>query len=247
MKKLFAYSGSLKEVPEGLFDPLTNLMDASSAFLMCYNLKKLPSKLFVNCPHVQKVDETFWGTKLSEIPDDIFDGLDELIYARGAFKYTPITHIPDDIFSNKRRLMDLSECFFECKQLESIPPTLLEGCTNLRSVNAMFGRCMSDKLTSVPEGLFDDCINLKDATNVFVMCQNLKNIPNNLFRNCKNVENTNIFISPKDAPIDTEWLNVLISVNDNDIPALNVKGCKCDYTIDWGDGYVEYNSPLHIY
>ena len=160
VKKLFAYSGSLKEVPEGLFDPLTNLMDASSAFLMCYNLKKLPSKLFVNCPHVQKVDETFWGTKLSEIPDDIFDGLDELIYARGAFKYTPITHIPDDIFSNKRRLMDLSECFFECKQLESIPPTLLKGCSNLRSANAMFGRCMSDKLTSVPEGLFDDCVNL---------------------------------------------------------------------------------------
>lgn len=244
---MFAYSGSLKEVPEGLFDPLTDLMDATGAFWGCHSLEKLPNKLFTNCPHVQNVDYTFMGSKLLKIPDDIFDGLDELIYARRTFKYAPISYIPDEIFSNKTRLMDLRECFFECKQLESIPPTLLEGCSNLRRVDSMFARCMSDKLISVPEGLFDDCVNLKSVTNVFFMCRNLKNIPNNLFRNCKNVENTNIIINSSDALIDTEWLNVLISVEDNNIAGLNIKGCKCDYTIDWGDGYIEHNSNLHIY
>lgn len=79
------------------------------------------------------------------------------------------------------------------------------------------------------------------------MCYALENIPDDLFRNCKNVKEPNIYINSTDIPIDTEWFSVLVSADNYKVVILNRDVCECDYVIDWGDGNIEHNSATHTY
>ena len=67
--------------------------------------------MFANCKHIRKVDNMLYGVKMETLPDDLFDGLDELESAECAFYWTPLKRIPEKLFSNKRNLTNLKGCF----------------------------------------------------------------------------------------------------------------------------------------
>ena len=161
----------LTKIPDGLFDPLTNLTNVSKMFNCCYGIDYIPEKMFAKCPHIRRVDYMLSGIKLHKIPDDILDGLDELVSAEGLFYYSSLRNIPCGLFTNKRKLTTIANCFSRCDSMEKIPDGLFDDCVNLYNVKYLFyhsgtGGGINDDNTS--SNLFSKCPNINEAKNAFV-------------------------------------------------------------------------------
>ena len=130
VKDMFRGCDKLQHIPDGLFDPLINLSDVSGVFLGCGNITTIPERMFAKCKHIRNADNMLTRVSVHKLPDDLFEGLDELESAEYAFHFSFLTQIQSGLFSNKRKLKSLKGCFKNCD-----------------SVN-------------IPEGLFDDCVNL---------------------------------------------------------------------------------------
>ena len=153
-----AFTGQVKltEIPEGIFDGLTEVNTFDVTFEGCTGLTSIPTGLFDNCTKVTSFISTFgMCTGLTDIPQGLFD------------KCTEVT--------------DFSSIFSECTKLTSIPTGLFDKCTKVTSFNSTFGMCTG--LTSIPQGLFDNCPEVTDFNGVFQYCSALTSIPVGLFDN----------------------------------------------------------------
>lgn len=82
-------------------------------------------------------------------------------------------------------LTSMSDTFWECTSLTSIPAGLFDNCPNVTSFANTFAYCSS--LTSIPAGLFDNCPLVTNFGGTFRDCTSLTSIPSGLFDNCPNV------------------------------------------------------------
>lgn len=94
--------------------------------------------MFSKCTHLKDVSSMFYKCWIDKIPGDIFEGCDEIERAENTFASTKITEIPAGLFSNKRHLDSVKGCFQECVNLTSIPEGLFDDCVNLRNVDMTF-------------------------------------------------------------------------------------------------------------
>lgn len=160
----------------GLFDKCSNLIDASSLFSNCTNLRsEIPSTLFINAANV---------TDLS------------YIFHKCHSLYGPI---PKELFANCRSVQTLQGAFQDCVGLYNyvvdednpyaLPPELFQNCfnlTNISSAFSMWGAQLphTSKLNgTLPPNLFASCTKLTTIFNMFSGCHMIYgNLDSNLFR-----------------------------------------------------------------
>lgn len=120
----------------------------------CINLTKIASPSENSFKNITDFSETFAGTGLTSIPEDLFSNCPNVTDFSFAFSYTPIESIPEDLFIN---------------------------CYNATKFHGTFA---ATSIESIPENLFINCKNETDFSNTFRECKRLTSLPQNLFNNC---------------------------------------------------------------
>ena len=132
------------------------------------------------------VNLSFGGqTKITEIPEGIFDGLAEVSgFALAFMNCTGLTSIPAGLFDNNTKVKTFQDMFAGCIGLTSIPTGLFDKCTKVTDFRGTF---LGTNITEIPEGLFDKCTEVTDFSETFAGCAELISIPVGLFDNCTEV------------------------------------------------------------
>ena len=87
----------------------------------------------------------------------------------------------------KEDLTDLSNAFYGCLALKSIPENLFANCPKVTVFGATFNNCTA--LTTIPENLFANNPEVTTFKTTFYSCRALTVIPEKIFANCPNVTN----------------------------------------------------------
>lgn len=198
----FAYS-TFEEVPE-VFD-LSNVVNAQSLFLLCYNLKELPAlpwKNLTNCI------QTFQQTKL-DIPVDI--ELPECIFVRSMFTVSKVASIvrfivpkaedANRIFQrtnlNSISIIELPNCINFDLTFSDIPIVTFPKITAPKAQSCISTFSNNASMQSLE---YWDFSNVTAATNMFKRCSALSSIGDVIFLHTS--------LSLADSPnIDEETLN----------------------------------------
>ena len=198
----FAYS-TFEEVPE-VFD-LSNVVNAQSLFLLCYNLKELPAlpwKNLTNCI------QTFQQTKL-DIPVDI--ELPECIFVRSMFTVSKVASIvrfivpkaedANRIFQrtnlNSISIIELPNCMNFDLTFSDIPIVTFPKITAPKAQSCISTFSNNASMQSLE---YWDFSNVTAATNMFKRCSALSSIGDVIFLHTS--------LSLADSPnIDEETLN----------------------------------------
>ena len=166
------------------------LKEMTRAFY-CSNLNKIHPGALDGCTEVTTFIAAFLYTKITEIPEGLFDKCTKVKYwgypcTDGVFAFCEgLISIPEGLFKNNKESLDFSACFMGCTGLKNIPAGLFDNCTEVTTFYYAFNGCTG--ITSIPEGLFDDNIKVTDFLGTFNACYGLTSIPAGLFKNCTEV------------------------------------------------------------
>lgn len=138
--------------------------------------------LFKYCGDVLIFDNCFYNSRLTDIPEGLFENCISAKSAKGCFQSTKITSIPDNFFSNLLGIENLDSCFYGCSSLETVGTNVFKSCNALKSIVNIFG---FTNITSLEEGIFDDLEELENAQKMCFQCTKLESIPYSLFDKCK--------------------------------------------------------------
>ena len=148
----------IEDFPEGFFEGLDGVTSLSSLFENAVFMKPLKGGIFKGLKKAYSLSQTFYGTNVTELPEDLFEGLG-----------TDATKI------------EMSKTFFGCKQLVSLPAGLFDPvATKLTTINACFQKCTGIK--SIPEGFGNSLTALTNAGNAFYGCEALETLPSEMFK-----------------------------------------------------------------
>lgn len=148
----------IEDFPEGFFEGLDGVTSLSELFENAVFMKPLKGGIFKGLKKASSLLKTFYGTNVTELPEDLFEGLG-----------TDATKI------------EMSNTFFGCKQLESLPAGLFDPvATKLTTINACFQKCTGIK--SIPEGFGNSLTALTNAGNAFYGCEALESLPSEMFK-----------------------------------------------------------------
>lgn len=148
----------IEDFPEGFFEGLDAVTSLSELFENAVFMKPLKGGIFKGLKKAYSLSQTFYGTNVTELPEDLFEGLG-----------TDATKI------------EMSKTFFGCKQLVSLPAGLFDPvATKLTTINACFQKCTGIK--SIPEGFGNSLTALTNAGNAFYGCEALETLPSEMFK-----------------------------------------------------------------
>ena len=148
----------IEDFPEGFFEGLDGVTSLSSLFENAVFMKPLKGGIFKGLKKANSLLQTFYGINVTELPEDLFDGLG-----------TDATKV------------EMSKTFFGCNQLASLPAGLFDPvATKLTTINACFQKCTG--LKSIPEGFGNSLTVLTNAGNAFYGCESLESLPSEMFK-----------------------------------------------------------------
>lgn len=148
----------IEDFPEGFFEGLDAVTSLSELFENAVFMKPLKGGIFKGLKKAYSLSQTFYGTNVTELPEDLFEGLG-----------TDATKV------------EMSKTFFGCKQLVSLPAGLFDPvATKLTTINACFQKCTGIK--SIPEGFGNSLTALTNAGNAFYGCEALETLPSEMFK-----------------------------------------------------------------
>ena len=183
----------IKEIPEGIFDGLTEVTTFEGTFYGCDGIKShIPEGLFDNCTKVTSFRRTFQYCEAltGSIPIGLFDNNTKVTTFANTFAYcTGVTgQIPQGLFDNNPEVTTFWGTFESCTALTgNIPSGLFDNNPEVTDFGYTF--CGCENLTgSIPAGLFDNNTKVETFEFTFYRCQSLKGaIPQGLFDNCPEV------------------------------------------------------------
>lgn len=219
---LFEYS-ELYSIPENLFEGCEAIRTVSYCFSGTQYLTEIPDTMyFFSFSNCTDFEGCFKDSGISKIPTELLKmpwlNEQERLNVSKMFSGTKITEIPEEIFYYHTLDSDVSECFSNCTNLTNIPRQLFnysgqtgdyikkldgcfEGCTsltlisdfilpqNITSVSRMFKNC--ENLTEIPGNLFQDKNYIKDFSSCFEGCKkiNFNSNSTSAFYGCYSAEN----------------------------------------------------------
>ena len=190
-----AFKGHVKltEIPEGIFDGLTevtsfgNTGNGYGCFGGCKSITEIPAGLFDNCPEVINFQYVFYQTGITSIPEGLFDNCPNVTNFNCTFSgCTGLAEIPEGLFDYNTKVTTFASTFDGCKSITEIPTGLFDKCPNVTNFSSTFNGCTG--LTGIPTGLFDNNTEVTNFSNTFIR-SGIIEIPEGLFKN--NTEVTN--------------------------------------------------------
>ena len=124
MSDAFAYQTKLTEIPQGVFNGLTEVTGFVSTFVGCTGLTSIPEGLFDNCTKATEFGSCFsYCTALTEIPEGLFDNCtDASSFTNTFYNCTSLTSIPAGLFDNNRKIEYVYCTFQNCTALTGESP-----------------------------------------------------------------------------------------------------------------------------
>ena len=185
---------AITSIPANLFGTLNGdgaPMMFAQTFFNCKNLTTADGSLFSGTitPAERMFNNTFSNTDITEIPADLFAGI-QGAPAESMFYYTfyntALTEIPADLFAGiqgapARSMFEFT--FWQCNQLQSIPENLFAGIHGAPAERMFSGTFSNTALTEIPADLFAG-IQGAPADSMFYRTFNntaITSIPANLF------------------------------------------------------------------
>jgi len=137
---------------------------------------------------------------ITEIPNDNYGGLKDVLSFGGTFTGLGILSIPSRLFRYVGNVSNFQSCFDGCANITEVPEGLMDYCTSAVNVKIMFDDCAS--LQTIHASLFANCP-LIDSIYFTFKATALTNIPDGLLDNCPLIinamgafENTDIVSIP---------------------------------------------------
>ncbi len=142
-------------------------------FYGCLNLTAIPGSAslsgvggYTGLAEVLNFTNFMNGTRISAIPEDIFDYSPNATIFNSTFSSIPtITTVPTGLFDNVPLATSFASCFFACSALTSVPSTLFDLNLNVTTFSGTFRNCRA--LTNVLQ--FTNNINVTTFTNLYNM------------------------------------------------------------------------------
>lgn len=179
------------EIPgELLIDVNQNIENVSHLFNGCKNLTgTIPKELFEN-KSIKNFTATFQNcSKISRIENGLFDDIgDNVLKMDGTFRGTGIKEIPKDLFKYNVNVTNFDGIFMSCLELEKIPDGLFSTNINATNFNNVFYGCKQIK-GKVKKSIFPTEVveNEITFTSTFMWCTNLEGIEEDAFDNYPNI------------------------------------------------------------
>lgn len=170
---------AIEEVPQGLFDGMTQVTTYFGCFQSCPNLRTIPADLFKDAVEVTTMGRLFADCpKIKNVPENLFDNCSKLKEVSYLFMESGIENVPEKLFAKCASLTNASYCFQKCTFLKQVPAGLFRENVALSNVSNLF---IGSGITSVPEELFQNNPGITSFTNTFKECASLTEIPAGLF------------------------------------------------------------------
>ena len=142
-------------------------------FYGCLNLTAIPGSAslsgvggYTGLADVLNFTNFMNGTRISAIPEDIFDFSPNATIFNSTFSSIPtITTVPTGLFDNVPNATSFASCFFACSALANVPSTLFDLNVNVTSFSGTFRNCRA--LTNVLQ--FTNNTNVTTFTNLYNM------------------------------------------------------------------------------
>ena len=142
-------------------------------FYGCLNLTAIPGSAslsgvggYTGLADVLNFTNFMNGTRISTIPEDIFDFSPNATIFNSTFSSIPtITTVPTGLFDNVPNATSFASCFFACSALANVPSTLFDLNVNVTSFSGTFRNCRA--LTNVLQ--FTNNTNVTTFTNLYNM------------------------------------------------------------------------------
>ena len=90
----------------------------------------------------------------------------------------------------KEGITSLTECFYDCQKILKFSGNLFSRCSEVTDFNYCFQNCLpwaSKSMAYIPKGLFSNCSNVTSFEGCFWRCYSIRNLPDDLFENNKEV------------------------------------------------------------
>ena len=153
-------------------DVLENITELESLFKGCTELTQIPNGLFDKMTNVVTLAETFRNcSKITSIPENLFANLTKATTFNRVFAdCTGIKSIPDNLFANCPNATNFEKAFYTCINVESIPQNIFSSNPNITNLKYTFYNL--DKITTVPS-LWERTTEGLDGTGCFGNCDNV--------------------------------------------------------------------------
>ncbi|MCA9836379.1 MAG: leucine-rich repeat protein, partial [Trueperaceae bacterium] len=169
LTKLFLDNNQIANLPDGIFDDLTNLTSLELANNKLVDLSNGPFDKLSGLTIL-----TLTTNQLTSLPDHVFDALSSLTSL--SLSLNKLNSLPLSIFDQLSQLKFLS---LDRNSLSSLPIGIFAKLSALSELNLQ-----GNKLTSLPVDSFDKLSNLND---LLLGDNQLTNLPNNSFDNLTNL------------------------------------------------------------
>ena len=193
LQKLFYSATYLKTVPEKVLWNNPQVSDFSYLFSGCTALTSVPEKLFSHSSNAQTLAYAFQSTSsLKEIPERLFKGLDSVTTIAYIFNASKISKIPNGIFEDMCHLCDATYAFYQCTAINALPEKIFSDVIKTKSTSISFNYifCGCTGLVSADGKVFNFCIDKPDGyvdtINFKVYFQYIFDISKNKDRNLNN-------------------------------------------------------------
>lgn len=207
IQRIFYGSDNLEEIPEGLFNPFTNVRSLMETFAYCRKLRTIPATLFDKMTRLKTLQHTFSQTNIQTIPNGLFDKLINLTDVAATFSYSKVNTIPENLFKYNTSLREVTGLFTNCP-ITTVPPNLFKYCLstlvyaanlfkntnitslpntllqNARSLENISSIVYETKIASIPTDFLNGCSSIRKVESAFAMCVNLTTVDENLFNSC---------------------------------------------------------------
>lgn len=117
----------------------------------------------------------------NKIPEDLFINKQHAITMGSFDNCNNITEIPENLFKNCVNAKHFYNLFYNCKNIKSIPENLFKYNINATTFDNAFAE---SGITSIPENLFANNPNITAVNYLFMNCNHLSSIPQNIINKC---------------------------------------------------------------
>lgn len=141
---------SLESLPAGLFASNSLATNFTETFNGCTSLEAVPDDLLGANEKITTVTKMFMGcTSLESVPEGLFAGTPAITSFEATFSgCTALASLPEKLFAaigTKTSSITLSECFYKCSSLSSLPAGLFDTVRRISYIDSCFEGCSSLK------------------------------------------------------------------------------------------------------
>ena len=181
----------VSELPQGIFDSLTNMTSLDKALRDNTELQTLPSDLFRNCTKVTSLVSTFENcSKLTKLPT--LNNMTLVTTIASLARKSGLNTIAAKAFDGCTNLTNVSYAFAECSELVTVDDNLFAGCTSITDASYLFSKCT--KLTTLPANVFKNKPNLSKLS--YALAESgVKLLPTKMLEDSTNVTTVEYFAS----------------------------------------------------